>query len=40
MSLRLNDGLDKDLLDRIQAFKAEKKSSKLASTNVMDETSG
>ena len=28
------------LNDRIQAFKAERKGSKLASANVMDETSG
>ncbi|KAF6238103.1 hypothetical protein HO173_003737 [Letharia columbiana] len=31
---------DTDLYDRIQAFKAERKGSKLANTNVMDETLG
>lgn len=35
--LALRHGLDTDLHDRIQAFKAERKGSKLADTNVMDE---
>ena len=38
--LDTKESIDTDLSERIQAFKAERKGSKLANTNVMDVTPG